>query len=126
MIVLAIDTLCKDLSPLLKVLGDALNVFKISLPLLLIALSIFDIGKAVISAKSDDVKKHMKSCLKKLLVCIAVFFIPMLCMVAFGFIGDFKEIEENSGIDFDICYNCMFNPNSEDCKTAVEIAELES
>lgn len=126
MTIQAINTFCRDLSPLLKLIGDALNVFKISLPLLLIALSIFDIGKAVVSAKTDDVKKHMKNCFKKLLICVAVFFVPTLCMVAFGFIGNFKEIKETSGIDYEICYDCMFNPSSEECKTAVEIAELES
>lgn len=126
MLVLSINTFCQDLSPALKLVGDFLNIFKISLPLILIALCILDIGKGIISSKSDDVKKHIKNGLKKLAVCVVVFFVPIICMVVFGFIGGFKDIMKNSGVDYQICYDCMFNPSSEGCRDAVEIAEATS
>lgn len=123
MYILTINTFCRELSPILQLIGQALNIFKISLPLILVVLGIFDIGKAVISSKSDDIKKHMKNFFKKILACVVIFFIPMMCMVVFGFVGGFADIKENSGIDYDICYDCMFNPGSDDCTDAVKIAE---
>lgn len=126
MLILTINTFCQELSPVLKMIGDFLNIFKICLPLVLIALCIFDIGKAIISSKSEDVKKYMKNGLKKLAVCVIVFFVPVICMMTFGFVGGFKDITENSGIDYRICYDCMFNPSSDDCQNAIEIAELNS
>lgn len=120
---LSINTFCQELSPVLQLTGQGLNIFKIFLPIVLIVLGIFDIGKAIISSKSEDVKKNMKMFLRKIAVCVIVFFIPLIGMVIFGFVGGFSDIKDNSGVDFDICYSCMFNPGSEDCKEAVTVAE---
>lgn len=115
---------CEQISPLIQLVGQALNIFKISIPLILICLGIFDIGKAVISSKADDVKKNIKLFIKKMLISVLIFFIPMICMVTFGFVDGFNKIKNESGIDYDICYDCMFNPNSHKCRNAVEIANL--
>lgn len=120
MSILAIHTVCHDLSPYLQLIGQALNVFKILLPLILVILGVFDIGKAVISSKSDDVKKHMKNFVKKIIACVVVFFIPTICMVIFGFVGSFNDIKNDSGIDFDVCYDCMFKPSGKTCTNAIE------
>lgn len=121
--ILSINTFCQELSPILQLIGQALSIFKISLPLILVVLGIFDIGKAVISSKSDDIKKYLKNFSKKLAVCVIIFFVPMICMVVFGFVGGFNDIKNNSGIDYDVCYNCMFNPSSDNCTSAVAIAD---
>ncbi len=126
MLTSTINSFCQEISPMLKMIGDLLNIFKVSLPLILIALCILDIGKAVISSKSDDIKKNIKSGLKKLAVSVFIFFVPTVCMLIFNFVGGFQEITEESGIDYDICYDCMFKPSSSECTKAVEIAELES
>lgn len=126
MLIAEINTFCQSLSPLLQLVGQVLNIFKICLPIILIVLGIFDIGKAVISSKSEDVKKNMKSFLKKIVACIVVFFVPTICMVVFGFVGGFSDIKNNSGIDYDVCYSCMFNPTNDECDSAVEIARAEN
>lgn len=118
----AINTFCQDISPALQLVGQLLTIFKISLPLILICLGIFDIAKAVISSKSDDVKKNLKSFFQKIAICVGLFFVPTLCMIVFGFVGGFNDIKNESGIDYDVCYDCVFNPSSKDCKKAVQIA----
>ncbi len=123
MYIFTINTFCQEVSPILQLIGQGLNIFKIFLPLVLIVLGIFDIGKAVISSKSDDVKKNMKLFLRKIAISVLVFFVPVIGMIVFGFVGGFNDIKNNSGLDFDICYNCMFNPNNEECTDAVRIAE---
>lgn len=120
---MSVNNFCENLSPLLQLVGQVINIFKISLPLILICLGIFDIGKAVISSKTDDVKKNLKAFLYKLGICVIVFFVPTICMVIFGFVGGFSDIKKNSGLDYDVCYDCMFNPNSNNCKSSVELAE---
>ena len=122
---LNINSMCQGLSSGLQLIGRLIYIFKLFLPLILIVLGIFDIGKAVISSKSEDVKKHMKNFLYKIVVCVIVFFIPNICMIIFGFVGGFNDIRENSGVDYDVCYACMFNPNSDECTYYVELAESE-
>lgn len=120
---LNINLMCQELSPAIQLIGRLLYIFKLFLPLVLIILGIFDIGKAVISSKSEDVKKHMKNFLFKVFVCVIVFFIQDICMIVFGFVGGFNDVKENSGIDFDVCYSCMFKPNSDECDDYVLIEE---
>ena len=122
MFVASINTFCQDISPALQFIGQVLSIFKISLPLILISLGIIDIAKAVISSKTDDIKKNIKSFFKKIAVCVSIFFVPTLCMVVFGFVGGFKDATVESGIDYDVCYDCMFYPSSKGCRTAVQIA----
>ena len=43
----------------------------------------------------------------------------------FNFIGEFSAIRKNSGLDYEVCYNCLFNPNKDECTDAVEIAMAE-
>ena len=119
MYILTINNLCTSLSPILSMIGNLLNLFKVMLPLILICLGIFDIGKAVISSKTDDVKKNLKNFAIKIAISILVFFVPTICMVVFNFIGGFEDIKNDSGIDFDVCYSCMFFPNNDDCQDAL-------
>lgn len=123
MYIMSINNFCQELSPFLQLIGQALTVFKIALPIILIILCIVDIAKAVISSKSDEIKKYMKSFSKKVIACIAVFFIPTIIMVCFGFVGGFSDIKENSGIKYDACYDCMFKPYSSSCEDSVKLAE---
>lgn len=116
---MVITDVCSQLSPLLQLIGQVLNIFKISLPLILIVIGIFDIGKAVVSSKSDDIKKNIKNFFKKVLVSLVVFFIPTIVMVVFGFVGKFTEAIEESGIDYEVCYSCIYKPGSEGCKRNV-------
>lgn len=123
MSILSINTFCQDISPALQFVGQALTIFKVSLPLVLICMGIIDIAKAVLSSKSDEVKKNLKSFFQKIAICVGLFFVPTLCMVVFGFVGGFNDIKNKSGIDYDVCYDCVFNPSSKGCRKAVQIAD---
>lgn len=118
------STLCRDLSPILQLIGQALNIFKISLPIILVVLGIIDIGKVSISKDAKDIKDHAKNFIWRISAAIMVFFIPTLVMVIFGFVGRFEDTIENSGIDFDTCYSCLFSPNDKECSKSIELANI--
>lgn len=122
---ISINHFCMSISPYLQMIGNLITIFKISLPFILIVLGVFDIAKAVISSKPESVRTYMLDFLKKLVICIIVFFIPTICMIVFSFVGEFTEIRKNSDLDFDVCYSCLFKPNNDDCTEALEIAMAE-
>ncbi len=122
MLILNINSFCRELSPILQLIGQVLTIFKVLLPLVLIVLGIFDIGKAVISSKTDDIKKYMKNFVKRVAVVVLIYFVPTLIMVVFGFVGNFNEITEYSGLDYDVCYDCLFKPNSYNCQDSVSLS----
>ena len=50
--------------------------FRIGIPILLIIVGMFDMGKAIVAKKEDDVKKAQQLLIKKIIVGVIVFLIP--------------------------------------------------
>lgn len=123
MVLSSISTFCRDLSPLLQIVGYLLLIFKVFLPLILIVVIFFDLIKAVFSNKPDETKKHLKNCAFKLALGVLVFFVPTICMIVMSFVGQYETLKNSSGLDYDVCYDCMFNPSSNNCSQATELAK---
>lgn len=109
---LSVDCFCNDTANAWQVVGYVLTIFKIIIPCLLIIYGMFDLGKAVISNKEDEIKKSTKTLLRRAIAAVIIFFIPTLVSVLMGLIQGFNENKEN----YNICRKCLTNPNSEDCK----------
>lgn len=124
MITGSINSICKNLSPLIQILGYFILIYKIFLPLILIVIISVDLTKVIVSNKSDELKKCLKNMVIKLALSILIFFVPMISMLIMSFIGQFEYIKNDSGIDYNICYDCMFNPTSSRCNEAIENAEF--
>lgn len=67
------------------------KVLRIGIPILLIIFGMFDMGKAVVAKKEEDVKKYQNLVVKKILTGVLVFLIPYLVEFIFSFF-------DNSGI----------------------------
>lgn len=118
-----ITSICTNLSPLLQLIGYFILIYKILLPLILIVIITIDLTKVIVSKRSEDIKKSLVNFVVKLALSILIFFVPMIFMIIMSFVGQFEAIKNNSGLDYNICYDCMFNPTSEVCNDAVENAE---
>lgn len=109
-------TFCRDTHSILGLVGWALTIFKIVIPLIIIALGLLDLGKAAVSSKPEEIKKSATSLIWRLVGGIVIFFIPTIIMLVFGFVNKFSDAK--SQIDFDICYKCIVSPWSTDCTGA--------
>ena len=116
----SISGICYDASPILKLIGWVLTVFKIAIPLIIIALGVVDLASAAISSKPEEMKKSVTSLVWRLVGGIAIFFIPTLVMLVFGFVSDYRKAE--GGVEsWDICYSCITSPWDGTCKRAVDL-----
>jgi len=61
------------LQPVWNLVGIIVNVIMIGVPILLIIFGMFDLGKAVIASKEDEVKKATKLLGKRFLYAVGVF-----------------------------------------------------
>ena len=59
-----------------KILNKYFLAFRILVPLAVLALGIIDFAKAVFVSKEDDMKKTQQTFIKRLIVAVAIFFIP--------------------------------------------------
>lgn len=72
------DRFCEAASGLFSLLGIAVTVIKIAIPIILIIMGMLDMGKAVTSGKDDEIKKQVIVFLKRAIAAVLVFFVPSI------------------------------------------------
>lgn len=103
-----IGDFCANAKEILTFAGWILTIFKIAIPLLIIAFGMFDFGKAVIASKDDEIQKSAKSLGMRALSGVVIFFIPSIVLWLFGTLSDYSTAEEAAG--FDTCRNSILYP----------------
>ena len=109
-------TFCSDTHEILGLVGWALTIFKIVIPLIIIALGLIDLGKAAVSSKPEEIKKSATSLAWRIAGGILIFFIPTIVMLVFGFVSKFSDSQ--SQVDWNVCYKCITAPWDSTCKDA--------
>lgn len=112
MLLMDFESFCADSATIWKLVGWVFMVFKIVIPLLLIILGSIDLGKAVISGKSEDVSKNAKSLAMRAIAAICIFLVPSLVGIIINWISDLT----NTDLDYEICSTCIVNPGN--CDTS--------
>ncbi len=76
----------------------ALKIIRIIAIALLIVLGTIDMGKAVLAAKEDEMKKAQKTFIKRIIACICVFLVPTFVNIIMNLTNTAFE-----GKDYEIC-----------------------
>lgn len=100
---------CSSTKDLLRVVGIVLYIFKIAIPIVIIALGMFDFGKAVIAEKEDEIKKQTKRLIYRVIAGIIIFFIPTIVDLIFR--TTVPDYESDSS-DFSVCSTCVLKPRN--------------
>ena len=69
---------CINSANVWQIVGYAFLIFKIIIPILLIVWGMLDLGKAVVAAKDDEIKKSLKSFAMRAMAAVVIFFIPSI------------------------------------------------
>lgn len=111
---------CANTANIWQVIGYALLVFKIVIPIILIIWGMLDLGRAVVAAKDDEIKKATKSLAMRAVAAVAIFFLPTIIGIVLGLVSNFAS--SGAKEDFDTCRTCMTSPNNSDCQNLAESA----
>ena len=103
-----ISSFCGEMKGIVQLIGYVLLVVKVAIPLLIIALGIFDFGKAVVAEKEDEIKKQTKRLIMRVVAGIVIFLVPSIIMWVFGALGEYETLEDQAG--FDTCKSCFIEP----------------
>lgn len=104
---------CINTANIWQIVGYILLVFKIVIPILLIIWGMMDLGKAVIAAKDDEIKKATKSLAMRAISAVVIFFIPTIVGLILGLISNFST--SGAKDDWNTCRMCVTNPNDPEC-----------
>ena len=96
---------CSDFGSTLKLVSYSILIVRILVPLLLVVMSTFDLYKAVTGGKDDDLKKQMVILGKRVVIGIAVFFLP-------SFVNVVVNMLNKQPADYKTCLSCISNPSN--------------
>lgn len=99
---------CEKTQGALAYVGWVILIVKIAIPIIIFALGILDLGKAVVAAKEDDTKAAVKRLLWRLIAGIVIFFLPNLVLWVFSTVRGFSNHED----DFAKCRTCILKPSA--------------
>lgn len=103
-----VTQICSKAKDILGFAGWALTIFKIAIPLLILAFGMFDFGKAVTAGKDDEIKKSAKSLMIRAIAGVIIFFVPTIVMWLFSGISSYSKAAEQG--DFCRCKVCILKP----------------
>ena len=110
---------CVQTAEMLRIIGWVLTIFKIGIPIIIIALGMLDFGKAVISSEEDEIKKQAKTLGRRAIAGLAIFFIPTLVIWIFDVLTPYSKIADET--DFDVCKTCILKPwDNTGCKSTAD------
>ena len=87
----------EDLAKIVKLVYDAI---RIGVPVILIIVGMFDMGKAITQQKEDEIKKAQTLLVKKAIAAALVFLMLSLVTLVLGAVGG----DDKSNIN---CINCL-------------------
>ncbi len=110
-------SICSKLAEIWQIIGWVLWVFKIAVPIIIIAFGMIDLGKAVVASKDEEIKKSVKSLVMRCIAGIVIFFIPTIVGAIFSLVNEFNENKEYKA-EYDKCRVCITKPGSCDLSQA--------
>ena len=78
---------CSQLANVIGIAGFVLKVIQFVVPILLILWGTIDLVKSVVAGKEDDIKKNQKILIKRIIMAVLVFMVPILVSTILGLIG---------------------------------------
>ena len=84
-------------------IGYLLTFIQIAVPIILILMGTFDFVRAIISQKDDEIKKSQSRFIKRIIIGVVIFFIPLIVKFITGMVAgdDFSKSP---------CLSCLSNP----------------
>lgn len=99
---------CYKTANIWSIIGNAILILKILIPIVIIVLGAIDFGKVIVSSDDKAVKKSLVTLTKRVVVGVVIFFVPTLINFVFSLISGFSSLES----DYMNCVNCLTSPNN--------------
>ncbi|HIR58492.1 MAG TPA: hypothetical protein IAB38_00415 [Candidatus Onthousia excrementipullorum] len=103
-VVVNIDSNCYGFDSIVRVIKEGVfPILQIAIPIILIVLCTFDLGKAVISSDDKENKKLLSRIVKRLVYALLIFFFVTVVNLVFSMVGNITENE--TLIKWSECWN---------------------
>ena len=94
---------CTYLDPIISIIKTVLNIVRWAIPITLIVIGTFDMMKAVIASKEDEIKAAQKLLIKRVVYAVVIFLIPTIVYFVFNIVSSTDGIDGTG--NFWDCWN---------------------
>lgn len=84
---------CTYLDPIISIIKTVLSIVQWAIPIILIVIGTFDMMKAVIASKEDEIKAAQKLLIKRVIYAVVIFLIPTIVYFVFNIVSTTKGID---------------------------------
>jgi len=88
--------------------GYLLYLLKVLIPLIILILGVIDLVKSIISSNDDLVASSIKTLIRRLILAVIVFFIPLLVSLGISVVSNASKFTKNA----EACQVCLLNPTN--------------
>lgn len=112
------NTFCADSAQIWQIVGNLINIIKIVIPIIIVLLAMFDLGKAVMAGEEKEIQAAQKMLIKRLVYGVVIFFVVTIVQIIFSLVG--KDVARDQA-----CWICATRPGSSECQSYVDNAMSE-
>lgn len=113
------NSFCDKTAEIWQFVGYGLFAIKIIIPLIIMIFGMIDFSKAVMSGDDKTIKGAGASLIKRLVLCICIFFVPTIISLIFKMVDSSSIYVEGAKR----CEECLTDPTGYLCKTYVKEAQ---
>jgi len=106
---------CSQTAQIWWLLGTIINIIKVVIPIIIILLALFDLGKAVMAGEEKEIKEAQKMLVKRLIYGVLIFFVVTIVTVVVGLVSNSWESNSKT------CMNCV--THKEECPAHTSVVD---
>ena len=110
---------CMRSSSVWQIVGYALFVLKVLIPVVIIIFGIIDLVKALTANKDDAINSAAKSILMRVIVGIVIFFVPTIIRTVLRLVNEASPYLSKASA----CEECLLGPMGDKCKGSISEAK---
>lgn len=98
---------CEPLLPFIRLVKNGIiPIIQIVIPILLIVLGMFDLGKAVVASKEDEIKAAQKLLIKRVIYAVLIFMVVLIIKTVFSIVvNSGTGVTESDTTNWWTCYD---------------------
>ena len=97
---------CADTKNIWILIGKIVRIVLIVIPIIIVLLGTFDLGKAVMAGEDKEIKEAQKMFIKRLVYGVIIFFIPYLVAGVYSLFDGMSTEGGDTNEGTNLCWKC--------------------
>lgn len=97
---------CAETKNIWMLIGKVIRIVLIVIPIIIVLLGTFDLGKAVMAGEDKEIKEAQKMFIKRLVYGVIIFFIPYLVAGVYSLFDGMSTEGGDTNEGTNLCWKC--------------------